>query len=189
MAIREAVDLDSPGAKANRLAGVCLVQFALGGPSRYKCSCFCGCCFICFKYLSQQTALSSLSLRRRIQKRQLSAFFNLLSELNCAILVVEVVQSFFFFFFFFFFFLVQSCLQCVTLHDGESVIDEANSKPQSWTISHGGVALQVLHEAREIIGWRDGQSHGETVRHLVEFFADLDHEGCVLQANCQVSRA
>ena len=89
------------------------------------------------------------------------------SELNCGILLVEVVQS---------------CLQCVTLHDSESVIDEA--KPQSWTIGHGGdgVALEVLHED---IGyyWRDGRSHGEIVRHLVEFFAEL--ERCVLQADCQ----
>ena len=75
--------------------------------------------------------VGALSFNFRIEKRQLPVFFNLHSELNCGILLVEVVQS---------------CLQCVTFHDSESVIDEA--KPQSWTIGHGGdgVALQVLHE-------------------------------------------
>ena len=99
----------------------------------------------------------ALSFNFRIEKRQLTVFFNLHSELNCAILQVEVVQS---------------CFQCVTPHDSESDTDEA--KPRSWTIGHGGDAVgpQVLHED---IGYnrRDGRSHGQTVRHLVELFAEL----------------
>ena len=117
--------------------------------------------------VDRHAEVGALSLNFRIEKRQLPVFSNLHSELNCWILLVEVVQS---------------CLQCVTHHDSESVIDEA--KPQSWTIGHGGdgVALQVLHEDIGYHG-RDWRSHGETVRHLIEFFAEL--ERCVLQGDCQ----
>ena len=81
--------------------------------------------------VDRHAEVDALSFNFRIKKRQLPDFFNVLSELNCGILLVE---------------LAQSCLQCVTLCDSESVIDEA--KPQSSTIGHGGngVALQVLHE-------------------------------------------
>ena len=105
--------------------------------------------------------VSAFSFKFRIEKGQLPVFFNLHSELNRGILLVEVVQS---------------CLQCVTLHD--------EAKPQAWTIGHvgDGVALQVFHEDTGYHG-RDGRSHGETARHLVEFFAEP--ERCVLQADCQ----
>ena len=81
--------------------------------------------------VDRHAEVGALSFSFCIEKQQLPVFFNFYGELNCGILLVEVVQS---------------CLQYVTLHNSESVIDEA--KPQSCTIGHGGdgVALQVLRE-------------------------------------------